>query len=585
MVSGSNWFLRHRSWLIVGAVMLMVFAVRIRLRDMPLERDEGEYAYAGQLMLQGVPPYKEAYNMKLPGTYAAYAVIMAVFGQTPSGIHVGVALVNAASIVLMFLLGRKILDEITGVVAAVFYALLSTSYSILGLQGHATHFVVLPALAGFLLLLKAVRERRLLWYLLCGVLMGLAFLMKQHGVFFGIFGGLFILYCRQNERTILNERRSSGRSAEAPLHVVGENPVGTSSTSSPIRPSAIRGRRESVAVDWRAALIEFFVYSAGFVAPWLLTCLILAAAGVFKQFIFWTVTYAATYVTEQPANMSNDALAVLLSAAVGANLMLWLSPWIGAVMMWWDGRLTRDRRFLLFCFLICSFGSVGVGLFLRQHYFITLLPAMGLLAGLMVSRALRLLKHDRTIELFLALPVLAVFVIGSLACVVGNGEVWFALSPEKAMDQVYNTHLFSTAAKVGEYIRTHSKPDTKIAVLGSEPEIYFLAHRRGATGYVYMYPLMERQAHALKMQKDLINDLQTTKPEYVAYIQDEFSWLRRPGSESALDEWWNTYWNSHYDFATSFTVQNVGSEPIAVEKTSAEAPRPASAIHLFQKKH
>src|SRR4051812_6278381 len=114
MVSGSNWFLHHRSWLIVGAVMLLVFAVRIRLRDMPLERDEGEYAYAGQLMLQGIPPYKEAYNMKLPGTYAAYAVIMAVFGQTPSGIHVGVALVNAASIVLMFLLGRKILDEITG---------------------------------------------------------------------------------------------------------------------------------------------------------------------------------------------------------------------------------------------------------------------------------------------------------------------------------------------------------------------------------------------------------------------------------------------------------------------------------------
>lgn len=37
----------------------------------PLERDEGEYAYAGQLMLQGIPPYQLAYNMKLPGTYAA----------------------------------------------------------------------------------------------------------------------------------------------------------------------------------------------------------------------------------------------------------------------------------------------------------------------------------------------------------------------------------------------------------------------------------------------------------------------------------------------------------------------------------
>jgi hypothetical protein len=27
-------------------------------------------------------------------------------------------------------------------------------------------------------------------------------------------------------------------------------------------------------------------------------------------------------------------------------------------------------------------------------------------------------------------------------------------------------------------------------VLGSEPEIYFLSHRRAATGHIYTYPLM-----------------------------------------------------------------------------------------------
>jgi len=83
-----------------------------------LERDEGEYAYAGQLMLHGLAPYKEAYTMKLPGTYAAYAAIMALFGQNPAGIHLGVMLVNLGCIVLVFLLGRKLLDDTTGVVAA-----------------------------------------------------------------------------------------------------------------------------------------------------------------------------------------------------------------------------------------------------------------------------------------------------------------------------------------------------------------------------------------------------------------------------------------------------------------------------------
>jgi len=60
---------------LVVIVFALVIAIRIRLPGISLERDEGEYAYAGQLMLQGIPPYKRAYNMKFPGTYAAYAVI------------------------------------------------------------------------------------------------------------------------------------------------------------------------------------------------------------------------------------------------------------------------------------------------------------------------------------------------------------------------------------------------------------------------------------------------------------------------------------------------------------------------------
>src|SRR5712664_4161905 len=97
----------HRAWLVMALLILFVGAVRLRLRDMPLERDEGEYAYSGQLMLQGIPPYKLAYNMKLPGIYAAYALMMLMLGQTAAGIHLGLLLVNVVSIILTFLLGRK----------------------------------------------------------------------------------------------------------------------------------------------------------------------------------------------------------------------------------------------------------------------------------------------------------------------------------------------------------------------------------------------------------------------------------------------------------------------------------------------
>ena len=81
-----------RAWAIalLLVVLTVVTAVRVRLLDMPLERDEGEYAYVGQLMLQGVPPYQEAYTMKWPGTAAMYALFMGLFGET-AGEFCGIA--------------------------------------------------------------------------------------------------------------------------------------------------------------------------------------------------------------------------------------------------------------------------------------------------------------------------------------------------------------------------------------------------------------------------------------------------------------------------------------------------------------
>ncbi|HKQ67456.1 MAG TPA: hypothetical protein VJZ73_20725, partial [Methylomirabilota bacterium] len=70
------------AWASVAAVVLAAALIRLRLLEVPLDRDEGEYAYFGQLLLAGVPPYAAAYNLKLPGIYAAYALILGALGQT-----------------------------------------------------------------------------------------------------------------------------------------------------------------------------------------------------------------------------------------------------------------------------------------------------------------------------------------------------------------------------------------------------------------------------------------------------------------------------------------------------------------------
>ena len=91
-------------------VTILIFFIRFGLIGVPLERDEGEYAYFGKLILEGVAPYKTAYNMKLPGTYVMYSLFMGVFGTNISGIHFGLTIMNAATMLFLFFGFRKLFN-------------------------------------------------------------------------------------------------------------------------------------------------------------------------------------------------------------------------------------------------------------------------------------------------------------------------------------------------------------------------------------------------------------------------------------------------------------------------------------------
>jgi hypothetical protein len=85
---------------------------------------------------------------------------MSIFGQTSAGIHVGLFVVKMTSVVIVFLIARRLLSLIGGIAAAASYAILSVSLLVLGLAAHATQFVMLPTLLGALVLLKPVLTKR-----------------------------------------------------------------------------------------------------------------------------------------------------------------------------------------------------------------------------------------------------------------------------------------------------------------------------------------------------------------------------------------------------------------------------------------
>jgi hypothetical protein len=98
-------------------------------------------------------------------------------------------------------------------------------------------------------------------------------------------------------------------------------------------------------------------------------------------------------------------------------------------------------------------------------------------------------------------------------------------------------------------VRQHTNPDDTIAVLGSEPQIYFYANRHSATGYIYTYSLMEAQKYAQQMQREMIHEIENSHPKYLISIVMNDSWLHRAGSEPLFFKWAAEYTNQNYEVA------------------------------------
>src|SRR5258707_5957015 len=98
------------------------------------------------------------------------------------------------------------------------------------------------------------------------------------------------------------------------------------------------------------------------------------------------------------------------------------------------------------------------------------------------------------------------------------------MSPEKIVRSEYGGNPFPEAIAFGKYIKDHSEADARMAVLGSEPEIYFYAQRHSATGYIYTYGLMEPQKYARQMQEEMIHEIESARPRFLVSVVLLNSW-------------------------------------------------------------
>lgn len=518
-------------WAILAAIIAASFVLRLQVMDIPFERDEGEYAYAAQLMLDGVPPFKEAYNMKFPGIYAVYAAILFLFGQTHWGVHLALACVNAATVVIIFLIGRRLFDPVAASAAALMFAMLSFLPSVQGIMANSEHFVLLAALAGILAIMKAREDRSILMLFLGGLLLGAGYTIKQHGASFILFG--YFLLALDYLRGGMGLKKTSSRIA---------------------------------------------AFTLGAVAPFITMCVLLYLSGVFSEFWFWTFTYAREYVSVTAFSTGLSRLRLEASNIFFSSPLLWIFCGAGLLAPLWN---KESRKAWPFIAGLLAFSALAVvpGFFFRPHYFIYILPAAALLFAA-ATTALPVFFGKRKAPMATALLCIAL-----AASFVYTQRGALASTPEALSRDMYGYNPFPEALVISEYISRNTAPDEKIAVLGSEPEIYFYSRRRSATGFMYTYPLMERQRFAIDMQKKMMDEIRRASPTLLVFVDIKFSWGANKDSSTEIFDWLRDFVAEGYTLVGMVDIKAAEDRKYSWGKDieNAPAPEPGYGIYIYKR--
>jgi hypothetical protein len=94
-----------------------------------------------------------------------------------------------------------------------------------------------------------------------------------------------------------------------------------------------------------------------------------------------------------------------------------------------------------------------------------------------------------------------------------------------------------------------------------------------------MYPLVEKQKFALRMQSEMIHEIEESQPKIIIFTDNQLTWswdLNWNSSEPRVNvfNWMLTYLNTHYDLMAEVPI------PGATDQMWSAPPR----YYIFQRK-
>jgi len=320
----------------------------------------------------------------------------------------------------------------------------------------------------------------------------------------------------------------------------------------------------------------------GALVPFAVTCVVLAAQGVLGKFWFWTFDYARAYVSQVPVSNAPYNLAFAFGYITRGAWAIWILAGIGLAGLW-VVRWPREPRTFMVGLAAASFLALCPGFVFRPHYWVLILPAVALLAGAAVVSLTRLLGTAVTPRAAQAIGVAAAVSVGA-HFVITERDWMFRIPVGEVSRALYDMNPFPEAGEIGKYLEAHTTPRDRIAVLGSEPEIYFYSRRSSATGYIYMYALSEDHPHAERMRQEFMREIEDARPAYIVYVPMLVSWMTSPTANSTAQRWAERYARACYDLVGIADVERARTTFVWDAEAPQYRPQGEFAVLTFRRK-
>src|SRR2546426_902035 len=184
---------RARLPAVLAAICALPILLYIPFLHEPFERDEGLYAALAQLILRGDLPYRDGFDVKPPLVSGWYALSFLIFGQNVWAPRLVAAVLCSMTTLLVYVQGRLVFSGREAMLAALAFAL-SIGVARFQTNANAEYFMLLPLVAGLVSFTLGHQTGRLPWFLLSGVLNGIAIMTKDVSAFNLGFLVLWTLY-------------------------------------------------------------------------------------------------------------------------------------------------------------------------------------------------------------------------------------------------------------------------------------------------------------------------------------------------------------------------------------------------------